>query len=91
MTRKRLQESTLSLPVPHYGQEEWIVDISSTVAKLLSQLETLNHATIVRDDIGIKFSAYYNYKHVVKIDLTRLDKKVFFALPLPVDNSIKGE
>ena len=65
-------------------QEEWILDIASTIAKLLTQLDTLNHATMVRADVGVKFSAYYNYSHVVKIDLTRLDKQTFFAEPLPI-------
>lgn len=68
--------------------EEWMVDIASTIAHAVTQLETLQRATVRRDDIGVTVHAYFNFPYVVKVDIVRNDKADFYTRPLPIDETI---
>ena len=73
------------------SEHDWIVEICSSIAYALQSLRTLQRVTIRRDDLGVTITSYFNHRSVVKIDLQRQDKRDFFSVPLPVDQSLRNK
>lgn len=72
--KKAAQNSTMEL-------ENWLTEIAATIAHALQLLKETDRVTTKRADLGVTVTVYFNWASVVKIDISRMDKKGFFSEP----------
>lgn len=76
-------------PLEIMSLEDWLTEVVATIASSAQLLEQTHRVTTRRDDIGITLTVYFNYGHILKVDIVRQDKQPFFSLPLPVNQELR--